>query len=375
MFIGSIEPITKDSTGSTPKGSDNYGDALISTDKHFYLARESTDNRFHPIISLRIRRRCQWHPSPETTVNAALAAASFDDMSCIGGNRLLTPLLPRSKPPPLASTSPLSLASFTSTHLLRLRRRYSALILSTSSTVSASLRTLAFSRFGGFIDDEEEEEEEEEEEDEEEFDLWDDEDGGASSSVRKEIDLSMIKGQNVRLIDQNQKMVGIVSKIVAKQKAQDAGLNLVIVQLDADPPVVKIVDYDKYRYEKQRKKKEQQKKTGSKATVKELKMGCKIDVHDYNVRLRAAQKFLRSGHKVKITVNIKGHEEDYMDLAIELLQRFLDDIGELAVQETENLVERNAHMVLAPSKLAAASRNEPPKRKGKLREKNVSAGI
>nr|XP_043619539.1 translation initiation factor IF3-4, chloroplastic-like isoform X2 [Erigeron canadensis] len=157
------------------------------------------------------------------------------------------------------------------------------------------------------------------------------------------LDVSSIRSNTVRLIDDQQNMVGIVSKISAIQMAEDAELDLVILSPDADPPVVKLMDYNKYRYEQQKKKKEQQKKNAAlRMDQKELKMGYNIDVHDYSVRLRAAKKFLIDGDK-------------------------------LGIVESNNLRDKNMFMVLIPNKLAV--QKESPKKKEKSTRKEVPASI
>ncbi|CAI9298267.1 unnamed protein product [Lactuca saligna] len=188
------------------------------------------------------------------------------------------------------------------------------------------------------------------------------------------LDVATIRSNTVRLIDDQQNMVGIVSKTAAIQMAEEAALDLVILSPDADPPVVKLMDYNKYKYEQQKKKREQQKKnTALRMDQKELKMGYNIDVHDYSVRLRAAQKFLKDGDKVKIIVNLKGRENEFKNNAIELLNRFRNDIGELGNEESKNLRDRNMFMVLIPNKVVV--QKEVPKRKGKSTGKEMSASV
>ncbi|GJS87570.1 translation initiation factor IF3-4, chloroplastic-like protein [Tanacetum coccineum] len=215
-----------------------------------------------------------------------------------------------------------------------------------------------------------------------------------SSNDDQALDVTTIRSNTVRLIDDQQNMVGIVSKSAAIQMAEDAELDLVILSPDADPPVVKLMDYGKYRYEQQKKKREQQKKNAAlRMDQKELKMGYNIDVHDYSVRLRAAQKFLKDGDKVKVIVNLKGRENEFRNNAIELLKRFRNDIGEylvfflfnfsfvawmmsqLGIEESKNLREKNMFMVLIPNKVVV--QKEPPKKKVKSKstETEVSASV
>ncbi|KAI3524289.1 hypothetical protein L1887_02942 [Cichorium endivia] len=188
------------------------------------------------------------------------------------------------------------------------------------------------------------------------------------------LDISSIRSSSVRLIDEEQNMVGIVSKTAAIQMAEDAELDLVILSPEADPPVVKLMDYNKYKYEQQKKKRDQQKKSSAhRVDQKELKMGYNIDVHDYTVRLKAAQKFLKDGDKVKLIVNLKGRENEFKNNAIELIRRFRDDVGELAVEESKNFRDRNMTLVLVPNK--AVLQKEAPKKKEKSTGTEVSAGV
>ncbi|KAI3811342.1 hypothetical protein L1987_21063 [Smallanthus sonchifolius] len=198
----------------------------------------------------------------------------------------------------------------------------------------------------------------------------------SSSDDDQALDVSSIRSNTVRLIDDQQNMVGIVSKSAAIQMAEDAELDLVILSPDADPPVVKLMDYNKYRYEQQKKKREQQKKSAAlRMDQKELKMGYNIDVHDFSVRLRAAQKFLKDGDKVKVIVNLKGRENEFRNNAIELMNRFRNDIGELGIEESKNLKDRNMFMVLIPNKVVV--QKEPPKKKKKSKstETEVSESV
>ncbi|KAG5563977.1 hypothetical protein RHGRI_000224 [Rhododendron griersonianum] len=256
------------------------------------------------------------------------------------------------KPPPLS----LSLNSYSNIFGLRLCYRK-----------SPSLRTSITARYGG---------------------------GGGGGSSRDdygsrqeasdddEDDLTY-RSATVRLIDQKQNMVGVVSKNEAIQMAEDAELDLVILSPDANPPVVKIMNYSKYRYELQKKKRVQQKKSiANRMNLKELKMGSiqsvdsyNIDVHDYAVRLKAANKFLKEGDKVKVIVNLKGRENQFRKNAVELLKRFQNDVGELATQETMNLQDKNMYMVLVPNKAAAQRVQVLQKEKEKEAAKEVSAGV
>ncbi|KAK8604955.1 hypothetical protein V6N13_082418 [Hibiscus sabdariffa] len=189
------------------------------------------------------------------------------------------------------------------------------------------------------------------------------------------LDLSVIRSDSVRLIDEQQNMVGVVSKSRAIEMAEDAELDLVILSPDADPPVVRIMDYNKYRYEQQKKKKEQQKRT-TRMDLKELKMGYNIDQHDYDVRLKAARKFLNDGDKVKVIVNLKGRENEFRNMAMELIRRFQNDVGELAIEESKNFKDRNIFIVLVPNKaVVQKAQQDPGKKKDKPAKNEVSASV
>ncbi|ESW26863.1 hypothetical protein PHAVU_003G154700 [Phaseolus vulgaris] len=190
------------------------------------------------------------------------------------------------------------------------------------------------------------------------------------------LDLSTLRSGTVRLIDQNQNMVGVLSIDDAIKMAEDVELDLVILSPEADPPVVRIMNYSKYRYEQQKKKRGQQKKSAaSRMDLKELKMGYNIDEHDYSVRLRAAQKFLKDGDKVKVIVNLKGRENEFRNMAIELITRFQNDVGEVGLEEVKNFRDRNIFIILVPNKAAAQKTQEAPKKKDKTAKDEVSASV
>lgn len=180
-----------------------------------------------------------------------------------------------------------------------------------------------------------------------------------------------IRVPTVRLLDEEQTMVGVVPTQEALQRARAADLDLVMISPDADPPVCRIMDYSKYRYEIQKKKREAQKKaTASRQDLKELKMRYNIDTHDYGVRLRAARKFLEDGDKVKVVCQFKGREMDFKDLAFKLFQRFIDDIGELGLVESKMAIEgRQMIMMLGPNKTVIAKQQSAEKSSEKSKSK------
>jgi len=129
--------------------------------------------------------------------------------------------------------------------------------------------------------------------------------------------------------------LGIMSPSEARSKAKEmGGLDLIMINPNGDPPVCKIVDYSKWRYQRERNAKE--KKKNSKASeVKEVKMSYKIDVHDYNVRVKAATKFINQGNRVKLTVMFKGREVQHDKLGYDLLNKVATDMEKLCVMDTK----------------------------------------
>ncbi|MDJ0575484.1 MAG: translation initiation factor IF-3 [Xenococcaceae cyanobacterium MO_234.B1] len=159
-----------------------------------------------------------------------------------------------------------------------------------------------------------------------------------------------IRFPKIRVIDDEGAQVGIITPKEALSLAQEKNLDLVLISETADPPVCKIMDYGKYKYEQDKKLKEAKKKQHN-ADVKEVKMRYKIEEHDYNVRVKNAQRFLKSGDKVKATVSFRGREIQHANLAEELLRRMaadLEDYGE--VQQYPKREGRNMMMLLSPKK-------------------------
>lgn len=143
-------------------------------------------------------------------------------------------------------------------------------------------------------------------------------------------------------------MVGVLSTEEAQAMADDVGLDLVEVSPNADPPVCKILDYGKFKYEEQKKAAEARKKQKT-IDVKEIKMRPGIDVHDYEVKLRSARRFLDDGDKVKVTIRFRGREMAHQDLGMKVLDRVREDLDELAKVEQSPIKEgRLMTMVIAP---------------------------
>jgi len=158
----------------------------------------------------------------------------------------------------------------------------------------------------------------------------------------------MIRVPTVRLIDEEGAQVGIVPTDEARDRAAEAGLDLVEVSPHAEPPVCKIIDYGKLKYEKQKKKNEARKKQKT-IEVKEIKMRPNIDTHDYDVKMRAITKFLGEGDKVKVTLRFRGRELAHQELGLVLLEKVRDALDEQAkVEQFPKLEGRQITMVMAP---------------------------
>ena len=142
--------------------------------------------------------------------------------------------------------------------------------------------------------------------------------------------------------------MGILTIDDALRKADEFGLDLVELQPNAEPPVVKILDYGKYKYQAQKRASEARKKQKV-IEVKEIKLRPNIDSHDYDVKMRSVRKFLESGDKVKITLRFRGREMAHVELGSQLLERVREDIEEEAkIESLPKMEGRQMIMVLAP---------------------------
>jgi len=157
-----------------------------------------------------------------------------------------------------------------------------------------------------------------------------------------------IRVREVHLIDKDGTNKGTVTIADALQAAQEAGLDLVEISPNAAPPIVKILDYGKYKYQEQKKAAEARKKQKV-VEVKELKYRPMIDDHDYDVKMRAMQRFFEEGDKVKITLRFRGREMAHQELGTRLLNRVKEDTTKIAKVEMEPRFEgRQMIMILAP---------------------------
>jgi translation initiation factor IF-3 len=152
----------------------------------------------------------------------------------------------------------------------------------------------------------------------------------------------------VRLVDADGEMVGVVTRREALDLAMEANLDLVEVSPNAEPPVCKILDNGKYKYELQKKKNEAKKKQKI-IEIKEIQIRPMIDSNDFEVKRRAAERFLKEGNKVKVTMRFRGREISHQEIGMEVINRFKDTFEELAKVETAPRFEgKQMLMILAP---------------------------
>ena len=171
-------------------------------------------------------------------------------------------------------------------------------------------------------------------------------------------------------------ILGVMSKADALAKAQElGGLDLILINPNSDPPVCKIVDYSKYRYMQEKKRKEKAK--NSKATeIKEVKMSYKIGGHDYDVRLKAASKFIKQGNRVKLTVQFKGREVQHDRLGVDLMEKLAKDLEDICNMEGKPRREgRNLGAILTPRSEVVKALNDAKRLREKEKKKAKEARL
>lgn len=152
------------------------------------------------------------------------------------------------------------------------------------------------------------------------------------------------------MIDKDGEQLGILSSAEALAKAQEAGLDLVEVSPNAEPPVCRIMDFGKFRFENS-KQKQGAKKKQKKTQVKEIKFRPRTEIGDYNVKLNKLRKFLEEGDKTKVTMRFRGREFAHQELGMDLLKRVMADLEDIAnVESMPNMEGRQMVMLLGPKK-------------------------
>jgi len=159
-----------------------------------------------------------------------------------------------------------------------------------------------------------------------------------------------IRVPEVRLVGPNGEQVGVVRIEVAKRLAQEADLDLVEVAANSNPPVVKIMDYGKFKYEAAQKAKEARRNQAN-TVLKEVRFRLKIEAHDYQTKLKRAEGFLKTGDKVKAMILFRGREQSRPEQGVRLLRKFAEDVQEFGTVESNPMIDgRNMVMVIAPHK-------------------------
>ena len=165
--------------------------------------------------------------------------------------------------------------------------------------------------------------------------------------------------------------VGVVRIDVALRLAQEADLDLVEVSPNSNPPVVKVMDYGKFKYEAAQKAKEARKNQAN-TILKEVRFRLKIDTHDYETKRKRAESFLKAGDKVKAMILFRGREQSRPDQGVRLLQRFAEDVADYGVVEFTPMIDgRNMVMIIAPAKTKAEAKAEAVKSSKKNPARNV----
>ena len=176
--------------------------------------------------------------------------------------------------------------------------------------------------------------------------------GGESIADKADLPRNeQIRVSKVRLVDNNGKQLGVMPTKKALSIARDRGLDLVLVAPNANPPVAKIMDYGKYKYEVQKKLRETKKKQKKQQQVKQMKFRVKIDEHDYQTKLNHIRRFLEDGARVRVAIMFIGREIVFTDKGKEILDRVAKDVSDIAIVEAAPKLEgRDMWMTLKPKK-------------------------
>lgn len=162
-----------------------------------------------------------------------------------------------------------------------------------------------------------------------------------------------ITDNEIRLIGADGENVGVVSPQIGMDMAKEAGLDLVEISPNAKPPVCKVMDFGKYKYEQAKRESEARKKQKT-IEIKEIKFRPNTDTHDYEVKLRSIRKFLEAGDKVKVTLRFRGREMAHQQLGLQLLHRVRDDVEDIgSIESMPKLEGRQMMMMVNPAKASA----------------------
>ena len=159
-----------------------------------------------------------------------------------------------------------------------------------------------------------------------------------------------IKAKEVRVIGPDGEQIGIMSSDNALRTAYDKGLDLILISPNAQPPVCRIADYGRYRYEQEKREKEAKKKQNI-IEVKEVQLSCRIETHDFETKVKHALRFLGEGNKVKVVLRFRGREMSHQEIGKEILERFREAVSEAGnVDKAPNLEGKLMTMIVNPIK-------------------------
>ncbi len=165
-----------------------------------------------------------------------------------------------------------------------------------------------------------------------------------------------IRAKEVRVIDANGDQLGIMPTSKALSTAYDKGLDLVEISPNSAPPVCRILDYGKYRFEREKKEKEQRKKQQT-IDIKEVQLSCRIDTHDFETKLKHARRFLEDGAKVKVCIKFKGREMSHTAIGLEVITKFGEACTDLGIIEKKPALDGRQMIMFINSKLNAPQGN------------------
>ena len=169
-----------------------------------------------------------------------------------------------------------------------------------------------------------------------------------ATNGKKEIEIyEAIRDREVRLIGADGSQLGVMSGREALRLAQEQDLDLVKIAPQAQPPVCKILDYGKYRFEQQKREKEA-KKNQKVIEIKEIRLSLNIDTNDFNTKVNQAEKFLKAGHKIKVSIRFRGREMAHTNLGLEVEKRFADALPDAQVDKAPKLEGRSMQMFMSP---------------------------
>ena len=184
-----------------------------------------------------------------------------------------------------------------------------------------------------------------------------------------------IRAREVRVIDADGEQLGILPTKKALDIAYDKGLDLVEISPTSAPPVCRIMDYGKYRFDKEKKEKEAKKKQQT-VELKEVQLSCRIDTHDFETKLNHALRFLSQGNKVKVSVRFKGREMAHTEIGLDVIRRFGEACAEVAVVEKPPKLDgRQMLMFLAPKQASASSKGKSKEPKEPKKEDGTAETV